>query len=82
MFPDSFIEGGRAVSSPLFGYARMLVRLAAEDAKPDSERLPEYTQAKRGPLTHRLEAAVPIYTDLEIAKVTDSLDVLQREDGS
>jgi len=82
LFPDSFIEGGRAVSSPLYGYARTLVRLAAEDAKPDSERLPEYTQAKRGPLTHRLEAAVPIYSDLEIAKITDSLTFLKEKMGA
>ena len=79
LLPYSFIESGRAVSSPLFGYARTLVRLAAEDAKPDSQRLPEYTNAKRGPLTHRLEAEVPSYPDLEIAKITDSLKFFQQK---
>ena len=31
----------------LFGFARALVRLADESAKPNAERLPEYTDARR-----------------------------------
>src|ERR1051325_7458265 len=34
----------------LFGFARTLVRLADESAKPNAERLPEYTDARRASL--------------------------------
>ena len=73
MLPHSFIEEGRAFSTSLFGYAHTLVRLSDEDPKPDSQRLPEYTKAKRAPLVHRLLAPVPIYPQLETARLADSL---------
>jgi hypothetical protein len=73
LLPYAFAEQGRAFSTSLFGYARTLVRLPAESAKPDADRLPEYTQAKRGPLEHRLLAEVPIYPELEVTRLTESL---------
>jgi hypothetical protein len=73
LIPFAFVEQGRAFSTSLFSYARALVRLPEESAKPDADRLPEYTQAKRGPLEHRLLAAVPVYPELEIARLTESL---------
>jgi hypothetical protein len=73
LIPYGFVEQGRGFATTLFSYARALVRLPAESAKPDSERLPEYTQAKRGPLEHRLLAEVPVYPELEIARLTESL---------
>ena len=39
----ALIEGGSAFNSQLFSMARTLVRLAEEKAKPDTERLPEFT---------------------------------------
>jgi hypothetical protein len=45
--PYSLLESGRAgFTSDLYGYARKLVRAAAERAKPNSERLIEYTDAR------------------------------------
>lgn len=80
--PHSFIEQGQAFSTALFGYARTLMRLPEEDAKPDSERLPEYTQANRAPLLHRLLARVPIYPDLETARLAESLRFFQEKLGN
>ncbi|HEY2584866.1 MAG TPA: S46 family peptidase [Tepidisphaeraceae bacterium] len=82
MLPHSFIEQGQAFSTALFGYARTLVRLADEDAKPDAQRLPEYTQANRGPLLHRLLAPVPLYPELETARLADSLGFFQEKMGA
>lgn len=73
LLPYSFLERERAFATSLFSYARELVRLTAEDAKPDSQRLPEYTQSKRKPLEHRLLADRPVYPELETVKLAESL---------
>jgi len=77
----ALLEGGLAFNTRLFHYARDLVRLAAEDAKPDAQRLPEYTQAKREALEHRLFADEPIYPELEAAKLADSLQFFAEKLG-
>lgn len=81
ILPFDFVEGGQALSTALFGYARTLVRLADEDAKPDAQRLPEYTHANRAPLLHRLLAPVPVYPELETARLADSLQYFQEKLG-
>jgi hypothetical protein len=60
-------------NSTLFNYARTLVRMAAESAKPNAERLPEYTDARRGSLELALYSPAPIHDDFEKLKLTDSL---------
>jgi hypothetical protein len=83
LFPRfMFLEEGRAFSTGLFSDARELVRLADEDAKPDGERLPEYTQSRRASLEHALFADNPIYPGLEIAKLTASLEMFADSLGS
>jgi hypothetical protein len=61
----------------LFNYARTLVRLAAEDAKPDAERLPEYAQARRPALEAMLYSEAPVYDDFEQMKLTASLALMR-----
>jgi hypothetical protein len=56
-----------------FNYARTLVRLADESAKPNGERLPEYTDARRASLEQALYSPAPIHTDFEKLKLADSL---------
>jgi hypothetical protein len=60
----------------LFGFARTLVRLADENAKPNAERLPEYTDARRASLELALYSPAPIYDDFEKLKLTDSLEYM------
>jgi hypothetical protein len=60
-------------NSTLFGFARTLVRLAAENEKPNAERLPEYTDARRASLELGLYSPAPIHEDLEKLKLSDSL---------
>jgi len=60
-------------NSTLFNYARTLVRLAAENEKPNAERLPEYTDARRASLELALYSPAPIHDDFEKLKLADSL---------
>jgi hypothetical protein len=60
-------------NTALFGVARTLVRLAEENAKPNAERLPEFTDARRASLELGLYSPAPIYDDFEKLKLADSL---------
>jgi hypothetical protein len=69
----SLLERGSAFNSTLFGIARTLVRAADEKAKPERERLREFTEARRSSLELELFSEEPIYNDFEILKLTNSL---------
>ncbi|HWF88286.1 MAG TPA: S46 family peptidase [Pyrinomonadaceae bacterium] len=60
-------------NSTYFAFARMLVRLADENQKPNAERLPEYTDARRASLELGLYSPAPIHNDLEELQLADSL---------
>lgn len=75
------LESGAAFNSTLFDYARMLARLAAESAKPDAERLPEYTNARHASLEIGLFSPAPLYEDFEKFTLSDSLAFLSEELG-
>jgi hypothetical protein len=69
----SLLERSYAFNSELFGIARTLVRHAEEQSKPESVRLPEYTEARRPSLELQLFSTEPIYKDYEILKLANSL---------
>ncbi|MFY9555470.1 MAG: S46 family peptidase [Blastocatellia bacterium] len=77
----SLLENGAAFNSELFALARKLVRLAAESSKPNSERMPDYTDARRASLELALFSPAPIYDDFEEAKLAGSLAFLCDELG-
>jgi hypothetical protein len=52
------------------------VRLADESAKPNGERLPEYTDARRASLELGLYSPAPIHEDFEKLKLADSLSFM------
>jgi len=60
-------------NSTLFGFARALVRMATESEKPNDQRLPEYTDARRASLENSLYSPAPIHLDLEKLQLADSL---------
>jgi len=60
-------------NSTYFGFARALVRLAEENAKPNNERILEYTDARRASLELALYSPAPIHNDFEELKLADSL---------
>jgi hypothetical protein len=78
----SMLEGGAAFNSDLFQMAREIVRLAEESSKPNPERLPEYTDARRESLELSLFSPAPIYDDFEKIKLADSLAFFAEEIGA
>jgi len=58
-------EARAGIGSDLFGYARALVRAAEEKAKPNSDRLPEFTESRLPLVEKRLLDPSPVYPDLE-----------------
>jgi hypothetical protein len=76
------LERGTAFNTELFGVARTLVRMNAELALPNAERLREFGDAGLETLREQLFADSPIYKDFEIAKLADSLSYLVSEMGA
>jgi V8-like Glu-specific endopeptidase len=72
--PYLYVEQGAGFNSKLFGYARTLVRAAAERAKPNTSRLPEYADAALPRVEQRLVAPVPVYPGLEKLTLSFSLE--------
>ena len=63
--PYILLEGRFGGGASLPGYARLLVRAAAERTKPNAERLPEFTDSALPLLEKQLTDARPIYPWLE-----------------
>jgi hypothetical protein len=82
LVPAAVLESGRGFHSTLFSIARTLVRMAAEDEKPNGERLQDYTEAARESLELELYSTAPIYDDFELAKLTDGLGFLIEKLGA
>ncbi|HKZ01408.1 MAG TPA: S46 family peptidase, partial [Pyrinomonadaceae bacterium] len=76
-----FLELQAGFYTSLFDVARTLVRLAEENEKPNNQRLPEFTDARRASLEQNLFAPPTIYDDFEKLKLTGSLALLQKEYG-
>lgn len=68
-----FIETGRGFMSKYYSFARALVRGATERAKPNDERLPEYTDASLPQLEQSLFSTAPIYPEYEKLRLAWSL---------
>ncbi|HLW67596.1 MAG TPA: S46 family peptidase [Gemmataceae bacterium] len=69
-------EGRSGFNSQLFGVARTLLRAAEEFPKPNGERLREFVDSNKEPMKFQLFSEEPIYDDLEILTLTDSLTLL------
>jgi len=74
--------GNYFFSSGLLGYAVTLVRASAERTKPNTERLPEYTDQSLVNVQQELTAAVPIYKDLEELNLALMFTEIRRDLGA
>ncbi len=70
------LEDGLAFDGELFHIAREALRMATERAKPNPERLREYRESNLESMRQRLYSEAPIYADLEIIRLADSLGML------
>jgi hypothetical protein len=68
--------------TPLFGWAKQLVRGAEERTKPNEQRFEEYSDARLPGLSQRLLAPRPLNRPFEIAKLAFGLDQLREELGT
>jgi hypothetical protein len=80
--PYALLETGRGFNSQCFEIARMLLRAGEERPKPNGERLREFSDAGRESLELTLFSEKPIYTDLEILTLADSLTLLAEKLGA
>ena len=65
--PLTYLERRLGLRGDLAGFARILVRAAAEKPKPNGERLREYRESALPSLEQQLFSTAPIYKDLETA---------------
>jgi Peptidase S46 len=69
----SLLEGGAAFSCESFRIARTLLRSGEELPKPNGDRLREFSESSKVSRELALFSAKPIYTDLELLTLSDSL---------
>lgn len=79
---QNFLEAGLGFNCESFGIARTLLRAGDERPKPNGERLREFADSGKASLELGLFSEKPIYPDLEILTLTDSLTFLAGQFGS
>ena len=78
IYPNlTYLERMRGFSSHLAQLARSLVRAAAEKPKPNSERMREFRDSALPSFEQQLFSTEPIYKNMEIVLLTDSLSEMQ-----
>jgi Peptidase S46 len=75
--PLTYFERMGGFRSDLAEIARLLVRAAAERAKPNGERLREYSEARLPSLQQGLFSSAPIYKSLDRLMLGDSLQEMK-----
>jgi hypothetical protein len=80
--PYSLLEGAQGFNCDSFRLARILLRAGEERPKPNGERLREYSDSGKISLELSLFSEKPIYTDLEILTLSDSLTFLAAQLGA
>jgi hypothetical protein len=82
IYPDlTYLERMRGFSSRLSQIARVLVRAAAENPKPNQDRLREFRDSALPSLEQQLFSTEPIYKNLDTVLLTDSLSEMQQSLG-
>ncbi len=79
---ESLLEGEQAFGCNSFSIARTLLRAGDEFPRPNGERLKEFTDSEKASLELALFSPKPIYEDLEILKLADSLTFLENQLGA
>jgi hypothetical protein len=72
----TFLETGSGFNCESFRIARTLLRAGEERPKPNGERLREFSDSGRASLELALFSSKPIYSDMEILTLSESLTFL------
>jgi Peptidase S46 len=82
IYPDlTYLERLRGFASRLPQIARVLVRAAAENPKPNQDRLREFRDSALPSLEQQLFSTEPIYKNLDTVLLADSLSEMQQSLG-
>ena len=79
---SALLEGSQAFNCESFHIARTLLRAGDERPKPNGERLREFSESRRESLELNLFSEKPIYPDLEMLTLADSLTFLAGQLGA
>ncbi|MGA9527037.1 MAG: S46 family peptidase [Terriglobales bacterium] len=82
LFIRNTVLTSRGFRAGLLGYAITLVRAANERAKPNRDRLPEFTDQALVNVQEELSAPVPVYKDLEEMGLTFTFNNVRRDLGT
>jgi Peptidase S46 len=74
--------GNFFLNSGILGHAIRLVRASTERAKPNGERLPEYTDQALVEVQQELSSPIPIYKDLEELNLAYLFTFIRRDLGT
>lgn len=77
----ALLERGDGFVCDSFNIARTLLRAGEERPKPNGDRLREFSDANQAPLELNLFSPRPIYTDMEILALSDSLTFFATQFG-
>lgn len=77
-----FFESGLGMNTQYFMLARTLLRWADESVKPNGQRLPEYTDARKAAIERQMASNAPIFPGVEQAKLEACLAVMQQMVGA
>jgi Peptidase S46 len=80
--PLTYIERNRGFNTKLAYFARWIVRVVEEKAKPNEKRLREYRDSALPSLEQELFSTAPIYKSLETVTFGDSLAQMQEALGA
>jgi Peptidase S46 len=78
----SILDGGLGLYTDYFTKARTLVRWAEESQKPNGQRYPEFSDARKPQLEREMASEAPIYPGLEKARLAESLTVMRDKLGA
>ncbi|MGH9218365.1 MAG: S46 family peptidase, partial [Vicinamibacterales bacterium] len=81
-YERTFFESGLGFFSNYFNVARTLVRWADEGQKPNGQRLPEYSDARKPAIERQMASEAPFYPGAEQAKLEASLTMMVKYVGA
>jgi hypothetical protein len=81
-FERVVFESGLGFYTQYFNLARTLVRWTDESSKPNGQRLPEYSDARKPAIERQIGSEAPIFPGMEQAKLEASLAVMVKMAGA